>query len=162
MRQLILDYTPYCTRVALVEDGELIEFSVEMTSVRGIVGNVYKGRVENVLSGMKAAFVNIGLERNGFLYVGDSLVDKSRLQSVMPNKSTNLSAGDVIMCQVVKDQFGQKGARLTTDITFAGNYLVFLPSSEFIGVSRKIENNERREYLEQLVKSVCPIGSGFI
>ena len=162
MKQLILDYTPYCTRVALVEDGVLIEFSVEMTSVRGIVGNVYKGRVENVLSGMKAAFVNIGLERNGFLYVGDSLVDKSRLQSVMPNKSTNLSAGDVIMCQVVKDQFGQKGARLTTDITFAGNYLVFLPSSEFIGVSRKIENNERREYLEQLVKSVCPVGSGFI
>ncbi|MCM1306111.1 MAG: Rne/Rng family ribonuclease [Bacteroides sp.] len=162
MKQLILDYTPYCTRVALIENGELIEFSVEMTGVRGIVGNVYKGKVENVLNGMKAAFVNIGLERNGFLYVGDSLVDKSRLQSVMPIGSAHLSAGDVIMCQVVKDQFGQKGARLTTDITFAGNYLVFLPSSEFIGVSRKIEDDKRREYLEQLVKSVCPIGSGFI
>ncbi|MDE6060592.1 MAG: ribonuclease E/G, partial [Clostridia bacterium] len=163
MKQLILDYTPYCTRVALVENGELIEFSVEMTGVRGIVGNIYKGKVENVLSGMKAAFVNIGLERNGFLYVGDSLVDKSRLQSVMPSKkSTNVSAGDVIMCQVVKDQFGQKGARLTTDITLAGSYLVFLPSSEFIGVSRKIENDKRREYLEQLVKSICPLGSGFI
>ena len=162
MKQLILDYTPYCTRGALVENGELLEFSVEMTSVRGIVGNIYKGKVENVLGGMKAAFVNIGLERNGFLYVGDTLVDKSRLHSVMPNKSAKLSSGDVILCQVVKDQFGQKGARLTTDITIAGSYLVFLPDSDFIGVSRKIENDKRREYLEQLVKSICPIGSGFI
>ncbi len=162
MKQLILDYTPYCTRAALVEDGEMLEFSVEMTSVKGIVGNIYKGKVENVLGGMKAAFVNIGLERNGFLYVGDSLVDKSRLHSVMPKKSQNLSAGDTVMCQVVKDQFGQKGARLTTDITLAGAYLVYLPTSDFIGVSRKIENEERREYLEALVKSVCPEGSGFI
>ncbi len=162
MKQLILDNTPFCTRAALVDDGELLEFSVEMASVCGIVGNIYKGRVENVLSGMKAAFVNIGLERNGFLYVGESLVDKERLHSVMPKKSEKLSAGDVIMCQVVKDQFGQKGARLTTDITLAGYYLVLLPNSNFIGVSRKIEDDERREYLEQLVKSVCPIGSGFI
>lgn len=162
MKQLILDYTPYCTRAALVDDGELLEFSVEMASVRGIVGNIYKGKVENVLSGMKAAFVNIGLERNGFLYAGESLVDKSRLHSVMPNKSTKLSPGDVIMCQVVRDQFGQKGARLTTDITLAGCYLVLIPMSEFIGVSRKIENEKRREYLEQLVKSVCPEGMGFI
>jgi len=162
VKQLILDYTPYCTRVALVENGELVEFSVEKTGVRGIVGNIYKGRVENVLGGMKAAFVNIGLDRNGFLYVGDSLIDKSRLQSVMPSKSTKLSAGDIIMCQVVKDQFGQKGARLTTDVTLAGNYLVLLPTSEFIGVSHKIENDKRREYLEQLVKSLCPSGMGFI
>ncbi len=162
MKQLILDHTPYCTRAALVENGEMIEFSVEMTSVRGIVGNIYKGKVENVLGGMKAAFVNIGLERNGFLYVGESLVDKNRLHSVMPKPNTKLSSGDVIMCQVVKDQFGQKGARLTTDITLAGYYLVYLPNSEFIGVSRKIENDKRREYLEQLVKSVCPRGGGFI
>ena len=67
MKQLLLDYTPYCTRAALVEDGELIEFSIEKTAVKGIVGNIYKGKVENVLSGMEAAFVNIGLDRNGFL-----------------------------------------------------------------------------------------------
>lgn len=163
MKQLILDYTPFCTRAALVEDGELIDFSVEMANVRGIVGNIYKGVVENVLSGMKAAFVNIGLERNGFLYVGDSRVDKSRLQSVPPTKGgASISPGDVIMCQAVKDQFGQKGARLATDITLPGYYLVLLPSSSFIGVSRKIENDRRREYLEQLVKSICPEGFGFI
>lgn len=148
--------------MALEEDGELLEFSVEQTGVRGIVGNIYKGKVENVLSGMKAAFVNIGLERNGFLYVGDSLVDKTRLHSVMPKNQKNLSAGDVVMCQVIKDQFGNKGARLSTDITLAGNYLVLLADSNFLGVSRKIENEKRREYLEQLVKSVCPEGCGFI
>lgn len=162
MKQLILDYTPYCTRAALVDNGEMIDFYYEMTSVRGLVGNIYKGRVENVLSGMKAAFVNIGLERNGFLYVGDSRVDNSRLNSIPPKKHTEISAGDIIMCQVVKDQFGQKGARLATDITLPGYYLVLLPSSNFIGVSRKISNDKRREYLEQLVKSICPDGYGFI
>lgn len=162
MKQLILDYTPYCTRAALVDDGELIDFAVERAAVRGIVGNIYKGKVENVLGGMKAAFVNIGLERNGFLYVGDSLVDSKQLQNVMPKKGLNVSAGDVIMCQVVKEQFGQKGARLTTDISIPGYYLVYLPVSGFIGVSRKIDNPERREYLEDLVKAVCPQNTGFI
>ena len=162
MKQLILDYTPYCTRAALVEDGELVEFSIEKSAVRGIVGNIYKGKVENVLSGMEAAFVNIGLERNGFLYVGETLVDNKKLQMSIPKKKLNVSPGDVIMCQVVKDQFGQKGARLTTDITLPGFYLVLLPTSSFIGVSRKIECPKRREYLEQLIASICPEGMGFI
>lgn len=159
MKQLLLDYTPYCTRAALVEDGELIEFSIEKTAARGIVGNIYKGKVENVLSGMEAAFVNIGLDRNGFLYVGDSPTD---VQNPMPRKKLNVSPGDIIMCQVVKDQFGQKGARLTTDITLPGYYLVLLPTSAFIGVSRKVVCASRREYLEQLVASICPKGMGFI
>ncbi len=140
----------------------MIDYAVERASVRGIVGNIYKGKVENLLSGMKAAFVNIGLERNGFLYVGDSLVDSRGLQNVMPEKTFNVSPGDIIMCQIVKDQFGQKGARLTTDVTLPGYYLVLLPKSQFIGVSRRIENNNRREYLEQYVKSICPDGMGCI
>ena len=162
MKQLLLDYTPYCTRAALVEDGELIEFSIEKTAVKGIVGNIYKGKVENVLSGMEAAFVNIGLDRNGFLYVGDSLVDSKSIGSSMPKRKLNVSPGDIIMCQVVKDQFGQKGARLTTDITLPGCYLVLLPTSNFIGVSRKVVSQGRREYLESLVTSICPEGMGFI
>ena len=74
MKQLILDYTPYCTRAAIVENGKLEDFSVERAHFRGVVGNIYKGKVENVICGMQAAFVNIGEERNGFLYTGDSLV----------------------------------------------------------------------------------------
>lgn len=162
MKQLYLDYTPFCTRVAFVDSGQLVEFAVERASVRGIVGNIYKGKVENVLSGMKAAFVNIGLERNGFLYMGDTLVDSNRLQGKLPETPLNLSSGDIIMCQVVKDQFGTKGARLTTDISLPGYYLVLLPNSSFIGISRKIENVERREYLEQLVKSINLPNTGFI
>lgn len=162
MKRLVIDYNPHCTFAALAYDGELIDFSVERTEIRGIVGNIYKGRVENVLGGMKAAFVNIGLERNGFLYVGESLVDSKGLQSERTMGELNVSAGDIIMCQVVKDQFGQKGPRLTTDVTLPGYYLVLLPRSSFIGVSRKIEDNTRREYLENLVKSVCPPNMGFI
>ena len=161
MKNIIIDYTEGIVRVALVNGKTLEEFSVEHSSRIGIVGNIYKGKVENVLSGMKAVFVNIGLDRNGFLHVGDSLVDPG---AVTENgaKPINVSAGDMIMCQVEKDSFGTKGPRLTTDITLPGYYLVFTPQSNYIGVSRKIENPERRQYLEDLVKSLCPPNTGFI
>lgn len=162
MKQLLIDHNPYCVRAALCDDGALVDFSVERASVRGLVGNIYKGRVENVLSGMKAAFINIGLDRNGYLYTGESLVDGSRLTGGRQPAALNVSPGDVIMCQVTKDQFGMKGARLTTDVTLPGFYLVLLPCSGFLGVSRKITDAERRTYLEELIKSVCPPNMGFI
>ena len=163
MKQLILDYTPYCTRAAIVDDGILLDFSVERANFRGIVGNIYKGKVENVIGGMQAAFVNIGEERNGFLFTGDSLVDSRELEHDMPKgKPFNVSAGDVIMCQVVKEPLGQKGARLTTDVTIPGYYLVLLPLSPFAGVSRKIDDGKRRAYLEEYVSSICPEGMGYI
>lgn len=162
MKSLLIDYNPSLVRAALVEDGTLVEFHVEHNEMRGIVGNIYKGKVENVVSGMKASFVNIGLERNGFLYVGESLVDAGKLKDGREPKPVSVSPGDVIMCQVVKDEFGTKGARLTTDITLPGYFLVLLPNSTFFGVSRKIENEERRTYLEEFVKSICPQNMGFI
>jgi len=162
MKRLILDYIPYCTRVALVDDGELVEFSVEKTAFRGIVGNIYKGQVKNTISGMKASFVDIGLQRNGFLQMGDSLVDPNALDTFRPQNNLKVSPGDIIMCQVVKDQFGTKGARLTTDISIPGNYLVILPNTSYIGISRKIENLSRREHLEKLIKSIAPENIGFI
>jgi len=162
MKQIILDYTPFVTRVALMDGSELRGFMVESMKYRGIVGNIYKGKVENVLSGMKAAFVNIGLERNGFLYTGDSLVDSNRLQDELPRKELHLAPGDIIMCQVVKDQFGTKGARLTTDVSIPGHFLVMIPNSDFIGISRKIEDPERRDILEALIKAVKPQNTGFI
>ena len=113
--------------------------------------NIYKGKVENVLDGMKAAFVNIGLERNGFLYVGD-----------MPREAGKVSPGDIVMCQVVKEQMGAKGARLTTDVTLPGYTVVLLPTGGFRGVSRKIEDENARAHLEELLSSVCPQNMGFI
>lgn len=163
MKSLILDYTPFCTRAAIVEDRKLVDFSIERSDVRGIVGNIYKGKVENVVGGMQAAFVNIGEERNGFLYVGDTLVDSRGLAGGAPQeKSFNVSAGDIIMCQAVKDPYGQKGARISVDITLPGSYLVLMPLYVFAGVSRKIEDAKRRAYLEEYVRSICPEGMGFI
>ncbi len=162
MKDIIIDYTPGIVRAALVEDKTLEEFSVEHPSRIGIVGNIYKGKVENVLSGMKAVFVSIGLEKNGFLQMDESLVDAGRLVGKREMNSINVSPGDIIMCQVVKDEFGTKGARLTTDVSLPGYYLVMLPTSNFVGVSRKIKDSERRAYLEDLVKSACPQNMGFI
>ena len=149
MKQLLIEYNPFFVRTALTEDGELVEFGVEHVTAKSRVGNIYKGKVENVLAGMKAAFVNVGLERNGFLYVGD-------------DDSVKVSAGDIVMCQVVKEQMGAKGARLSTDISLAGYTVVLLPGGGFRGVSRKIENDEGRARLEELVASVCPQNMGFI
>ena len=151
MKRLFIDYNPYFVRAALAEDGELVEFGVEHVTARSHVGNIYRGKVENVLGGMKAAFVNIGLERNGFLYTGDGAEGERKL-----------SPGDEVMCQVVKEQLGAKGARLTTDVTLPGYTLVLLPTGGFRGVSRKIENDAGRARLEKLVSSVCPQEMGFI
>ena len=162
MKNILIDYTRGIVRVALVKGKTLEEFLVEPASRTGIVGNIYKGKVENVLSGMKAVFVNIGLDKNGFLHVGDDVVDPGTTTADGTPKELNISAGDMIMCQVEKDGFGTKGPRLTTDITLPGYFVVFTPHSDYIGVSRKIENTERRQYLEALVKSHCPQNMGFI
>ena len=152
MKKLLIDYTPGIVRVALVDGKNLEEFSVEYPSRMDIVGNIYKGKVENVLSGMKAAFVNIGLDRNGFLHVGESLVDAGRLNENREPAPFNVSPGDVIMCQVVKDQFGTKGPRLTTEISLPGYFLVLLPGTNFVGVSRKISKGERKILTLDVVK----------
>lgn len=102
MKKLYIDHSPFFVRAALTEDGELAEFGVERATGRSRVGNIYKGKVENVLSGMHAAFVDIGLSRNGFLYIEPS--------------SRGLSPGDIIMCQVAKDEHNLKGARLTLSL----------------------------------------------
>lgn len=153
MKRLYIDYNPFYVRAAMTEKGELTEFGVERVSSRSHVGNIYKGKVENVLAGMHAAFVNIGLSRNGFLYVGDG-------EGGQPARK--LSAGDVIMCQVEKEEFNLKGARLTTDVTLPGSYVVLMPRGGVHGVSRKIEDDALRASLEELVASVCPEDMGFI
>ena len=148
MKKLYIDHSPFFVRAALTEDGELAEFGVERATGRSRVGNIYKGKVENVLSGMHAAFVDIGLSRNGFLYIEPS--------------SRGLSPGDIIMCQVAKDEHNLKGARLTTDITLPGSFVVLLPRGGVHGVSRKIDDEDARGRLEKLAAGLCPEGMGFI
>lgn len=159
---LYIDSMPGRTRYALCEDGEMLEFSVERDSAKKIVGNIYKGRVKNVVMGMEAAFVDVGLERNGFLYMGETLVDKEDLRSAEITAGLNLKEGDTVMVQVVKDEIGTKGARVTMNVSLPGRLLVFMPTISYVGISKKITDEPRRNELSAQVTALCPKGTGFV
>ena len=128
---------------ACVEDGKLTEFNYESKNRVNIIGNIYKGRVTDVLNGMQAAFVNCGLERNCYLSAEDLVPDKSKYdgEADIPAE-LNLKVGDEILVQVVKAPVGKKGAKVTTALSFVGKYLIYMPNTPFIGVSRKIRDGE--------------------
>jgi ribonuclease G len=137
VKELLISAGCLETRVALVEDGRAAEFYVERPGQGSLVGNIYKGRVENVLAGMEAAFVDIGLERNGFLYVDD--VTRPELKSKGSKRITELlQGGKQVLVQVVRDAMGSKGPRLTTQVGIAGRYSVYLPGASSSGVSRRL------------------------
>jgi ribonuclease G len=147
-------------RVALVEDGRLAEIYVERPGKRSYAGNIYRGKVDNVLPGMDAAFVDIGLERNGFLYV-DDVADPEDGEK-RPRKITQmLKAGQEILVQVSKDPMGSKGARLTGQLSLAGRYLVYVPGGSGVGVSRRLPADER-DRLRELCKSLNTKNAGLI
>lgn len=158
MKNILIDAQFSSTQVCIVEDGVLVEFWVERRDSAHLVGNIYKGKVKNVLPGMQASFVNIGLERNGFLYAGDIVVDGEAVSGA----ALNVKAGDKVLCQVIKDQFGGKGARLTMNVTLAGRVLVLMPQVDYIGVSRKIVDEERRAQLTDYLASILPDKCGCI
>lgn len=158
--EILINVTPQETRVAVVENGVLQELFIERERARGIVGNVYKGTVCRVLPGMQAAFVDIGLDRAAFLHASD--IDRnddrsngcSELKELKPEVIDRLvKDGQQVIVQVVKDPLGTKGARLTTNITIPSRYLVFLPAGDGVGISTKIENEEERQRLKDLVTS---------
>ncbi len=134
VREMLVSHDFNETRVAIVEDRELVEFYIER-SKRSVVGNAYLGRVKDVLPGMQAAFVDIGLEKNAFLYV-DEVVSPEGLENLPRRDIQSLvKPGQQLLVQVVKDPMGTKGARVTTDITLPGRFLVLMPFSEFVCVS---------------------------
>ncbi|MGI6566309.1 MAG: Rne/Rng family ribonuclease [Firmicutes bacterium] len=160
------------TRAAFLEDRRVVEVYIERASQQRVVGNIYKGRVENVLPGMSAAFVNIGLERNAFLYVDDAR-DYEKLLANGSNKAKNnkrkgrgirdvLKQGQSIIVQVTKEPIGTKGARVVTHLTIPGRYLVLMPTVEHIGVSRRIQDEKERERLKKAAKALKPKGMGLI
>ena len=161
MKRILIDVHPSSTKVCIVKDGLLEEFWVERKNINKLVGNIYKGKVMNVLPGMQAAFVNIGLERNAFLYAGDIVIDGEKLEGAEQLK-INLKAGDSVLCQVEKDQFGTKGARITTNITLPGRVLVYMPQIDYVGVSHKITDEKTKERLVKLAKEIKPEGCGVI
>ena len=146
--EVLVNHTPYETRVAILEGGVLQDFFVERERKRGIVGNIYKGKVQRVLPGMDAAFIDIGLERAGFLHVKNVV----RRGDKPPERISDvLREGQSLLVQVLKDPIGSKGARLTMEISIPSRFLVFLPTADEIGVSIKIASEEQRQTLRDTV-----------
>lgn len=183
-KELIINMEEEETRAAILEEGVLQEIFVERNESRSIVGSVYKGKVETILPGMQAAFVNIGLEKNGFLYVGDiaeevgaveeymgetvanpvamgSLVERDQSRRRIPIEEI-LKKDQEILVQVVKEPMGTKGPRLTTYISLPGRLMVLMPTVDHVGVSRRIDNPRERERLKDLMKKIKSPGLGFI
>ena len=150
--EILINVTPQETRVAVVENGVLQEVHIERTMSRGIVGNIYLGKIVRILPGMQAAFVDIGLERTAFLHASDVRSDRPQGETVSIDQL--LHDGEEIMVQVIKDPMGTKGARLTTQITLAARYLVYLPYSSRIGISQKIDDDEVRERMRASIRAV--------
>jgi ribonuclease G len=161
--QILINVTPQETRVAITEQGSVQELHVERDSSRGIVGNIYLGRVCRVLPGMQSAFVEIGLARAAFLHVADIWTARSGDGQTRPIEKI-LSEGQTLLVQVVKDPIGSKGARLSTQVSIAGRLLVYLPQDPHIGISQRIEDVAERENLREKVQALIPPGEsgGFI
>src|SRR6478672_8580486 len=166
-KEMIISSNGHETMVAILEDDLVAEIFVERERQRGVVGNVYKGRVSKVLPGMQSSFINIGLERDGFLYVAEvinTLEEFDRLEAGEDEEKESKEApkqqkieellreGQEILVQVVKEPLGTKGARLTSHVTMPGRFLVFMPTVDHVGVSRKIEQREERSRLRGIVR----------
>ena len=181
---MLIERDPHQTRIAVLENDRLAELTLERHRSRGMVGNLYRGRVTRVLPGMQAAFVDLGLERDAFLYVSDAVADEEfdgrgerdgggPLQEVdergdepedAPSRSIDqvLKAGQEVLVQVRKDSIAGKGARVSAHVTLPSRYLVLLPSSSHLGISRRIEDEAERERLRQLLAELQPPGAGLI
>ncbi len=181
-KRILISKSARETRVAIQENGELVDFFVDNFESSRSVGNIYKGEVENVISGIQAAFVDIGLDKNAFLpfaEVGDpktagSIVkdieddhadDIHRNTKKKSNRNLNkvrLKKGQEILVQVIKEPFGQKGARVTTDLSIPGRFIVLVPYVDYVGVSKKIKKKSFRDKLRKIAKDIKPEGMGII
>ncbi len=149
------------TQIAVMEDNVLVEHYVDKASHQSYVGNVYLGKVQNVLPSMEAAFVDIGKGRNAVLYAGEVNFDASGLEGESKRIESALKSGQSILVQVTKDPIGHKGARLTSQVSLPGRYLVYVPGANMTGISRKLPDTERSR-LKQILKQVMPENAGVI
>lgn len=162
--EILINVTPSETRVAVVDNGVLQELFIERTESRGLVGNIYKGKVCRVLPGMQAAFVEIGLSRAAFLHASDISIPKGQTgdlqETEVPPITSLLREGQEILVQVIKDPMGTKGARLTTQLSVSSRYLVYMPEAQGVGVSLKIEGEEERTRLKSCLASQLEHATG--
>jgi len=182
--ELIINVNLQETRVALLENGVLVELYIEYRAEKGTTGNIYKGKVVRVLPGMQAAFIDIGLDKAAFLYVSDVCSDLEEFEEMLhiPNGETGIDLenglwaainrplqiedmlyeGQEILVQVTKEPIGSKGARVSSHISLPGRYLVLMPTVDHVGVSRRIENEKERARLREIVQKNKPAGFGSI
>ena len=160
-RQMIVREQDGLNQIALLEDGLLVEHYVARHTQTSMVGNVYVGRVQNVLPSMEAAFVDLGKGRNAVLYAGEVNWDAAGMEGKPRRIEDALSSGDTVLVQVTKDPIGHKGARLTSQITLAGRYLVLVPGGTMTGISRKLPDTERSR-LKKILKRIVPDDAGVI
>jgi len=167
--EILVNVAPRETRAAILESGDVQELHIERTSRRGLVSNLYKGRVSRVLPGMQAAFVEIGLERTAFLHAAD-IAHSASTDTLVNSTPASLpqvedirrlvNGGDDILVQVIKDPIGTKGARLTTFVALPSRYLVYMPRGEGVGVSARIEDEPERTRLKTLITELVAAGPG--
>ena len=172
-REIIIDVSGTLTRVALREDGDIQELYVEGEHDCQLVGSIFKGKVQNILPGMQAAFIDIGLNKNAFLYAGDLLADKADFEGVdekkvektmrdQPSIRKLLRVGQELIVQVIKEPGGTKGPRVTTHLTIPGRSCVLVPTLDYVGVSRRIDSEHDRAFLKTEIEKVKPEGMGVI
>ncbi len=179
--ELVINVTKEESRVAFLENGQVVELYIERKKDTSFVGNIYKGKIVKILPGMQSAFIEIGLDKAAFLYVGDILTDMDEyytafLENDIEKSDINIKSlqpgtlsieeliqeGQELLVQVSKDPIGSKGARVTSYITIPGRYLVLMPNVEHIGISRRIENEEMRAKLKAIANEIKPKGFGLI
>ena len=160
-RIMVVRQKGHRTQIAVLEDGILVEHYINQASSGSLIGNVYLGRVQNVLPGMEAAFVDIGKGRNAVLYAGEVNWDTAGLDGQPKRIEPALKSGDTVLVQVTKDPVGQKGARLTSQISIPGRFLVYVPNNPMTGISRKLPDRERAR-LKSILRQVVPEDAGVI
>ncbi len=163
MRELLITYKDNKKIILLLEDGQLAE-KYEEQGKKSIEGNIYIGKVQNVLKGLQSAFINIGEGKNAFIHVKDILPKTEEIENNNISKSINelIKTGDQIIVEVKRESSNYKGPRVSTHITLAGIYTVLMPNSPFITVSKKIEDEEKRKKLKDIVENIIPEGMGAI
>ncbi|NLK65494.1 MAG: Rne/Rng family ribonuclease [Tissierellia bacterium] len=167
MKQVLVSKSVFFNHVAILQDGRLIDYLFELNNNQNVVGNIYKGRVMNILPGMEAAFIDIGLDKNAYLFLDDLLSDKFLKDSKIKKKDvTNinkvLKIGDELLVQVVRGPMGEKNISVTTDISLTGKFIAFIPNTKNVNLSKKIKNIDERKRLEEIGKSIMINENGMI
>lgn len=168
IKDVLIDIKGDEIRLAIMEDSEVSEIRIEKSEIKSLVGNIYRGKVERVLTGMQSAFVDIGTDKNAYLYVKDAIPadscedDEAVLPESFPDISELLRQGNEISVQVIKDAVGEKGPRVTTHLSIPGRYTVLMPGSNACGISKKIEDSQERQRLKKIVAEYKPESCGLI